>query len=408
MPTARSTSPPPLPGCTPLFSAAGMREADRRAAEEHHMPSILLMEAAGRASARAILARHAGVGAALVLVGPGNNGGDGMVVARHLAEAGWEVEVSSPDGRVPSTADAGTMTAVAGSLGLRTGTLDPAALAGDRRVVVDALLGTGSSGAPRGAIGETVAALAGRDGATVSLDVPAGVDADTGRAPGHAVRAGLTVTYHGDKLGLRVEPGRSLAGEVLVADIGIPSAVALAPCAWLAGRAAAGLPAKSPAGDKYAAGAVLVVAGAPGLTGAGVLCARATLRAGAGLTVAAVPRALQPVYAVHLLEVMAAPIPDEGGHFGRVSLEEVLRQSGRVSAMALGPGLGRAGGRRRSCAPCWSAPGCPWCWTPTGCGTSASARSGSAAGRRPRSSPRTPARRPACSGGSAPRSRPSA
>jgi ADP-dependent NAD(P)H-hydrate dehydratase / NAD(P)H-hydrate epimerase len=344
VPTARAASPPPLPGCTPLFTAAAMRDADARAGSDHAMPSVLLMERAGLASAQAIRERHPGPGAALVLAGPGNNGGDGMVVARHLAEAGWHVEVAAPDGRAPASADAGVMSAVAASLGLAVRALDPSALAEDHRVVVDALLGTGSTGAPRGAIAPAVEALAARRGPTVSLDLPSGVDADSGRAAGPAARADLTVTYHGDKVGLRVEPGRSLAGEVVVADIGIPSAVALDPAAWLAGAGAAALPPKAAAGDKYRAGSVLVVAGSPGLTGAGIMTSRATLRAGAGLTVAAVPRAVQPVFAAHLLEVMAAPVPDEDGCFAPVSVDEVVRQAARAGALALGPGLGRASG----------------------------------------------------------------
>jgi NAD(P)H-hydrate epimerase len=210
--------------------------------------------------------------------------------------------------------------------------------------VVDALLGTGASGAPRGAIGEAVDRLATIEEPVVSLDVPSGVEAGTGRAPGAAVRADLTVTYHGDLVGLRVEPGRGLAGHVEVADIGIPSAVRLTPVAWLAGPEAVGaVPSKAAAGDKYAAGAVLVVAGAPGLTGAGCLCARAVLRAGAGLVVAAVPAEVQPIMASQLLEVMCAPIPDRGGHLAPESVQAVLAQAGRTSAVAIGPGLGREG-----------------------------------------------------------------
>ena len=104
MPTARSSTPAPLPGCTPLFDAAALREADRRAAEDFAMPSILLMERAGLATAQAVLEGFPGMRSALVVVGSGNNGGDGMVVARHLAEAGWEVEVMAP-GDAPSTPD---------------------------------------------------------------------------------------------------------------------------------------------------------------------------------------------------------------------------------------------------------------------------------------------------------------
>jgi NAD(P)H-hydrate epimerase len=345
VPTARASVPAPLPDCTPLFDAAALREADRRASRNHAIPSILLMERAGLASAEAILARWPERRAAMVVVGVGNNGGDGVVAARHLAEAGWAVELTAPEGRVPSAPDAAAMVAVAASLGLVVRPLEPADLEGGGRVVVDALLGTGATGAPRGAVAGAVEGIARAAGPVVSLDVPSGVEADSGCVAGAAVRADLTVTYHGDKVGLRVEPGRSFAGEVLVADIGIPSAVAQAPVAWLAGAgAAAGVPRKGATLDKYAAGAVLVVAGSPGLTGAGVLASRASLRAGAGLTVAAVPGAVQPVVAAHLTEVMPAPIADDEGHFSPASVDGVVAQAARVSALALGPGLGRRSG----------------------------------------------------------------
>ncbi len=177
----------------------------------------------------------------------------------------------------------------------------------------------------------------------MALDVPSGVEADTGRVEGPCVRAGLTVTFHGDMTGLRVTPGAEASGRVVVADIGVPSAVALPPAAWLAGPGAVrSVPSKASGADKYASGAVLVVAGSPGLTGAACLAARATLRAGAGLTVVAAPAGVQPVIAAHLLEVMCAPVPDEEGHFAPVSVDEVMAQARRASAVAMGPGLGRA------------------------------------------------------------------
>ncbi len=185
--------------------------------------------------------------------------------------------------------------------------------------------------------------MAGQDGPVVSLDVPSGVDAGSGRVEGAAVRARMTVTYHGDMVGLRIAPGRGHAGRVVVADIGIPGAVALPPTAWLVGAGAvAAVPRKGEAGDKYAAGAVLVVAGSPGLTGAASLAARATLRAGAGLTVVAVPAEVQPAVAAHLLEVMCAPLPDREGHLAPESVERVESEARRASALAIGPGLGRA------------------------------------------------------------------
>ena len=343
MAVAQPSSAPPFPGCTPLFDAAAMRDADRRASSTHAIPSILLMERAGWAAAQAILASWPGAGAATILVGPGNNGGDGMVVARHLLEAGWRVRVLAPGGDPPRSPDAGTMTTIAATLGIRAEAFRPGE-PHDDGVAVDALLGTGATGAPRDEIAAAVAWLGDHAGPVIALDVPTGVEGDSGRVAGDAVRADLTVTFHGDKAGLRVEPGRARAGRVVVADIGIPAAVRLEPAAWLAGPAAVeGIPRKGPDSEKYGAGAVLVVGGATGLTGAPALAARATLRAGAGLTVAAVPASVQPLIAGSLLEVMCAPLPDGGaGHLTPGAVERVLAEAGRVGAVALGPGLGRA------------------------------------------------------------------
>lgn len=346
MALARPSRPAPMPGCTPLFDAAAMREADRRSAEDHAIPSILLMERAGLAAAQEILASHPGAREAVVVTGTGSNGGDGMVVARHLAEAGLSVRVLAPGAEPPRTPDAAAMTAVAASIGIHVEALDsgsgpPSAEA----IVVDALLGTGARGALREPAASAVRWMAAHEGPVVALDVPSGVEADTGRAAGDCVRADLTVTFHGDLVGLRVTPGAQMAGRVVVADIGVPSAVTLGPSAWLADSGAArAVPAKAVGADKYASGAVLVVAGSPGLTGAACLAARATLRAGAGLAVVATPAAVQEVVAAHLLEVMCAPVPDEDGHLAALSVEEVLSQARRATAVALGPGIGRAEG----------------------------------------------------------------
>ena len=343
MALARSSVPAPLEGCTPLFDAAAMREADRRSAGDHAIPSIILMERAGLAAADAIRDAHPGAREAVVVVGSGNNGGDGMVVARHLAEAGWSVRVLAPGGAPPRTPDAATMAAVAASIGIAVEPLDPAWAAPAGAVVVDAVLGAGAAGAPREPAAAAVRWIAAHPGPVVALDVPSGVEADTGRAEGPCVRAGLTVTFHGDMTGLRVTPGADACGRVVVADIGVPSAVTLAPAAWLAGPGAArAVPSKAAGADKYASGAVLVVAGSPGLTGAACLAARATLRAGAGLTVVAAPAGVQPLIAAHLLEVMCAPVPDEDGHLAPASVDEVMAQARRASAVAIGPGLGRA------------------------------------------------------------------
>jgi len=342
VPTARSRLPQPFAGLSPLYGAAALRSADQEASRRFGLPSIVLMERAGLESARAILARWPRAREALMLVGTGNNGGDGMVVARHLAEAGWRVLVVSSDGGAPRTPDAHTMTNVALSMGIALEPFDPAARRRPGAVLVDALLGTGTSGAPRAPLDAIIDWTRDWPGPVVALDVPSGVDADSGHVGGACTAADLTVTYHGDKPGLHIAPGRAHAGEVLVLDIGIPGAVHAEPLAWLAGPAAAAqIPAKAAAGEKYGAGSVLVVAGAPGLTGAGVLCAQAGLRAGAGLVVAAVPARVQPLMAPMMREVMCAPITDVDGCFGHDSAAEIIAQAARTGAVALGPGIGR-------------------------------------------------------------------
>ena len=342
MPSARSRTPQPFPGVVPLFGASAVRDADAEATRRFGLPSLVLMERAGLESARIILDRFPEVRHAIVLVGPGNNAGDGMVVARHLSEASWRVQVVSAEGLAPTTADAHVMSNVALSLGVALGPFDAEAFRPEGAVLVDALLGTGTRGAPRAPLDAMIAWAAQWPGPVVALDIPSGVDADSGRIAGEAVRADLTVTYHGDKPGLHVHPGREHAGEVVVLDIGIPSALRAEPLAWLAGPStAAGIPPKAASGEKYGAGAVLVVAGAPGMTGAGVLCAQASLRAGAGLVVAAVPSAVQPLMAPMMREVMCAPVADDQGALGPCSVEDVVVQARRTTAIALGPGVGR-------------------------------------------------------------------
>jgi len=166
----------------------------------------------------------------------------------------------------------------------------------------------------------------------VAVDMPTGLDADTGEAPGPAIQAALTVTFAADKVGLHVAPGRGLAGRVVVADIGISTRMLQAPAAWLAtDRVVGAIPPKGAGDDKYRAGGVLVVGGAPGMSGAVRLSSRAALRTGAGIVVACVPPEVRAEVAIGTPEVMV------NAH----SLDEVMLQAARVSAVAIGPGMGR-------------------------------------------------------------------
>lgn len=341
MPIAPPLGPAPLPGTSPLFDSAALRDADARAISGG-IPGEVLMERAGSVAAREILAEYPPGSRALVLVGPGNNGGDGMVVARHLGRAGWDVRVAAAGGRGPQSVDAALMVARAADEGITVEIADLAEIRRGGRIVVDALLGSGAHGAPSGDVGEVVEALVQSRAPVVALDVPTGVDADTGATEGMAVRAALTVTFSGDMVGLHVSPGRAHAGRVIVVDIGIPRDIRSPAAAWLAGDGViAAIPRRGGDDDKYHAGGVLVVAGAPGMSGAARLCSRAALRAGAGIVVACVPDAVRAEVAAGTPEVMVVGMGTADAALGEDALDEVMRQAARVGAVGLGPGLGR-------------------------------------------------------------------
>jgi hydroxyethylthiazole kinase-like uncharacterized protein yjeF len=310
---------------SPLYTAAEMRAADAGAIEGLGIPGAVLMERAGVAAAEEILARGE-PGIAAVVCGGGNNGGDGFVVARHLHAAGWEVEcllAADPDG-LPEDARRNFDIAVRMGVPMREGVRRPRLQRAG--VIVDALLGTGFHGAPRPEAARVIAAMEGLPG-IVALDVPSGVDASTGTVAGDAVRAEVTVCFHGRKLGTAIEPGRSRSGRVVVAGIGIPPQSDVPTAAVLAG----GLEpvAKRAADTKYSAGAVLVIGGARGFSGAPLMTSLAALRAGAGIAWIATPPDAARILEARVAEVMVRPLP------------EALELQERADAVALGPGLGR-------------------------------------------------------------------
>jgi NAD(P)H-hydrate epimerase len=268
-----------------------------RAAEEAHpgYPESMaeLMERAGTAVAQVVLERFPGRVA--VLCGKGSNGGDGRVAERVLREAGREI-VELPD------AD----------------------------VVVDALFGTGFHDAPREDAERQIEAIDAAGVPVVAVDVPSGVNGSTGEVPGAAVRATVTVTFEAPKVGLAVAPGRAHAGEVVVAPIGL--ALAGHRHALVPRSIVERVPLKGGDTTKYRAGSVLVVGGSPGMAGALCLCAEAAFRADAGyVAVACDPEAI-PIVETQLREAVKRP------------LAEVDAALEKASALAIGPGLGRARG----------------------------------------------------------------
>jgi ADP-dependent NAD(P)H-hydrate dehydratase / NAD(P)H-hydrate epimerase len=329
---------------TPLPDAEAMRAIDRWAIEQQGVPSLELMERAGEAVARAVEV-HASDGPVAVVCGKGNNGGDGLVVARMLRERGREVSVVCAAPLQEFSGDA------AANLERLPGER-PLALAQGHApieaatVIVDALLGTGFAGEPHGAVAEAIEVIGNAAGAVVAVDVPSGVDASTGVVAGSAVRAAVTVTFHAAKPGLWIMPGKARAGEVRTVDIGIPRGAPLDAQIGLTSAAVGEqLPLRAAASTKFASGQVLVAGGSRGLTGAPQMAAHASMRAGAGYVIACVPASLQDVIATAATpELMTRGLPERDGVLAPQAVERVLENVRPGGVVALGPGLGRDDG----------------------------------------------------------------
>jgi hydroxyethylthiazole kinase-like uncharacterized protein yjeF len=271
----------------PLYTADEMKAAEAG----HDVPSM--MERAGRAVAEEVLRRFPDARSVGAVCGGGANGGDGRIALEVLRGAGRRAEEG---------------------------------LVGD--VLIDALFGTGFRGEPRPEAARLIEQVNASPAPVVAVDLPSGVDADTGEIAGEAVRARVTVTMHGRKVGLEVAPGRFHAGDVVLADIGLEPRETRH---RLVTRALLELvPRKRAEDNKYSAGAVLVVGGSPGTTGAACLTASAAFRADAGYVTVCAPSESLPAIEAHLLEAVKRP------------LEDALEAAPRHRALAVGPGLGRS------------------------------------------------------------------
>ncbi|NSW84187.1 MAG: NAD(P)H-hydrate dehydratase [Syntrophothermus sp.] len=338
-----------------IVSAQEMRDLDRRASSEFHIPSIVLMENAGLRVVEAVQTALAGIKLprVVVIAGKGNNGGDGFVVSRHLINSGFHVDTFllgrpselTPDaelnfrilqnisGRVFVVSDTGEL----------QGLLAP--LSGCD-LVVDAIYGIGFHGEMPSPESEVVKMVNQSGKPVVAVDIPSGVEADTGKVRGEAIRATWTVTMALPKKAFFLEPGRSYTGMLTVGDISIPRCLLEAPdiktnlvtedwvAPWFLPR-----PAET---HKGSFGHVLVVGGSVGLTGAVVMAAEAALRSGAGLVTAAVPQSLQPAIESRLIEVMTTPLPETS--LKTISLEALPALQSlleRTSVCVAGPGMGR-------------------------------------------------------------------
>ena len=340
-----------------LYDAEGMRSVDRWAIEDQGVDSLALMEAAGRAVAEAV-AGLSPQGPVRVVCGKGNNGGDGLVAARLLRGMGFETEALllwSADQLSDDAAanlrrldDAvGRDTALRGGAGpsgsgaVEVGDDVVARLAGSG-AVVDAIFGTGFSGAPREPAAGAIAAIGESGAPVVACDVASGVDAATGEVAGAVVEADVTVTFHGAKVGHYVAPGKWATGELVVAPIGIPAGAPEPATAGVIETAVLDLaPRRGARSTKFSSGQVTIAGGSRGLTGAVRMSSTAAIRAGAGYATVAVPADLEPAFEAAEVEVMSRGIGDTPGRLGAEAADQLLAAFERAAGGVLGPGLGR-------------------------------------------------------------------
>ena len=299
----------------PLYTAQELREAESR---HPGFPSTAagLMERAGTQATLVALQAFRDARRFAVVCGGGSNGGDGRIVARELERAGRDVRVFDAANGAPDL--------------------------GEPDVVVDALFGTGFSGTPRAEAAALIERMNTCGAPIFAVDLPSGVDASTGEVAGSAVRASVTATFHGRKVGLVVAPGRFHAGSVHLCDIGldpIETATRVATPELLRR-----VPRRREGDNKYTSGHVVVVGGSRGLTGAPSLAALAAMRADAGYVTVAAPESSLPVLEQRLLEAVKRPLPEQDGVVAAGAAGQVLELAAKASSVALGPGLGRGAG----------------------------------------------------------------
>ena len=325
----------------PVYDATGMRAADTWAIDEQHVPSLELMETAGTAVAEAA-AEISTAKRAVVVCGKGNNGGDGLVAARLLADTGYEVEALLLWPADQLSADATVNLKRFEGTAIPVGPGEIAAALEGAGVIVDAVFGTGFSGAPRAPADAAIESINDCEAPIVAADIASGVDASTGEVEGAAVAADVTVSFHRAKLGHWIAPGKAHTGELRVAEIGIPGGAPGEPAGGvIADGVLALVPRRTPSSTKFDSGQVLVVGGSRGLTGAVCMAAEAAIRVGAGYGTVAVPADLEAIFEVKLTEVMSRGFAGAQGRLAASSAEDILEAAQGAAAVVLGPGLGR-------------------------------------------------------------------
>jgi len=328
----------------PLLTREAVRAIDQDAIERLGVPGVTLMEHAGRGAFEQIRARLPGrLDAVLVVCGPGQNGGDGFVVARHLAWSGFRPRVALGCDAERVQGDARIQLERLRAIGIEPARVrswaELHALGEGATLVVDALFGTGLTRALEGSYAELVAtmnALGALGVPTVALDLPSGVDADSGAVLGVAPGVALTLTFAALKRGLYQHPGAGLAGEVVCVPIGVPGPSSASTGLLEPGDVARWLPRRAGDVHKGDAGRVLIVAGSPGHTGAALLAGLGAQRGGAGLVTLAPRAEARAALDAKVVELMTMALPSEP----TLAAAELVALGADCDALVVGPGLG--------------------------------------------------------------------
>ncbi|MGN1058839.1 MAG: NAD(P)H-hydrate dehydratase [Clostridia bacterium] len=335
-----------------LLTAAQMRELEQLAIREYGIDSLLLMENAARSFCDVLEAETGSVRDKEIAVfcGPGNNGGDGLAISRHLYNRGAAVTIAA--GFDPSALKNDTKKNfdIITRMGLPV--LSAAQLQGRRfAIAVDALFGTGFHGEPEGDMRTLIETVNQSGGLIAAVDMPSGTSADDGSAASCCVQADLTVTFGMAKLGQFLYPAKDMAGKVITTDISIPMPVASAfptPYRTLDAGLAGRLPHRAENAHKGSFGKVLVMAGSPGMSGACAMAAAAVLKTGAGMVTAAVPRPIMETVAASFREMMTLPLPFEGDQLAKTAAGVVLEKLKNQDVLLAGCGLGAAEGTKKA------------------------------------------------------------
>ncbi len=340
-----------------VLNTEQMREADRRTIEDIGIPSVVLMENAGRQAVAAMEASFDDLASShvAVLCGRGNNGGDGFVIARTLLQRGVEASVFLLGSVADVRGDARTNLDILGNIGLTVVEITDAqewelhfSQISECDLVVDAIVGTGFRGQLSGLLETVVADVNGMGVPIVAVDLPTGVSADSHLVQGETIEASMTVTLAAPKIPLVFPPADTRGGDLVIADIGIPYPVIdelEGPYLELLTRERMReiVPVRTPDSHKGDFGRVLIVAGSRGRTGAAHLAALGALRSGAGLVTIAAPRSSAPIIAAMAPEYMTEPLdetPEGSIDFG--AIDRVLDL--KADVIAVGPGLGQSAG----------------------------------------------------------------